>query len=200
MDIRSANKGKGTVPPKELTPEKHQPPVPEVTESGTTVAPNEEFGEELVIEQYRKFLKENDMNDDDIRDILTTLITSGDVAWSFNLFNKIPVTFHVRPSWVNDYILEQIDRMTADDPKLSLVRYNNLMAVCNLAASMTSYNDKPCIIKKKEDFDRALQAVQDMPFIIQNALVNKLAVFDRAIAVATSQWAVRNFTEPRKDK
>ena len=200
MDIRSANKGKGTIPPKELTPEKHQPPVPEVTENGAAVAPDESFGEDMVIEQYRKFLHENDLSDDDIKDILTALITSGNVTWKFELFNKIPVEFQVRPAWVNDYIMEQIDKMTADDPKLSLVRYNNLMAVCNLAASMTVYNGKPCLIKKTEDFDKALKFVQDMPFIVQNALVNKLAVFDRAIAVATSQWAVRNFTEPRKDK
>ena len=36
-----------------------------------------------------------------------------------------------------------------------------------------------------------------MPYITQNALVNALSLFDKALAVATSDWAVKNFTKPR---
>ena len=142
----------------------------------------------------------DNITDDDIRDVLECLITSGNVSWRFELFDRIPVEFRVRPSWVDDYILELVDRETADNDRVSMMRYNNLVAVCNLAASMAAFRDETYRVETKEDFEKARKRVQDMPYIIQNALVNKLAVFDRTIAVATSDWAVKNFMRPRKEK
>ena len=112
----------------------------------------------------------------------------------------MPVEFRVRPSWVDDYILELIDRETADNERVSMMRYNNMVAVCNLAASMTAFKGETYRVETRDDFETARKRIQDMPYIIQNALVNKLAVFDRTIAVATSDWAIKNFTKPRKEK
>lgn len=207
MDIRQASRGlpgteaRGTVPPAAVVDEKTPRPAPEVEEDGTGLkSPLEEFGPESVIRSYLDFLHARDVTDDDIRDVLEYLITSGNVSWKFELFDRIPVEFRVRPAWVDDYILETIDRETAGDERLSMMRYNNLVAVCNLAASMTAFRGDAYSVETKEDFDRARKRVQDMPYIIQNALVNKLAVFDRTIAVATSDWAVKNFMTPRKEK
>jgi len=163
-------------------------------------SPLEEFGPESVIKSYLDFLHARNITDDDIRDVLECLITSGNVSWRFELFDRIPVEFRVRPSWVDDYILELVDRETADNDRVSMMRYNNLVAVCNLAASMAAFRDETYRVETKEDFEKARKRVQDMPYIIQNALVNKLAVFDRTIAVATSDWAVKNFMRPRKEK
>ena len=203
MDIRQASRGlhgteaRGTIPPAAIAEEKTPRPVPEVDGDATLKSPLEEFGPESVIKSYRDFLHARDISDDDIRDVLEYLITSGNVSWKFELFDRIPAEFRIRPSWVDDYILETIDRETAGDERLSMMRYNNLVAVCNLAASLVSFKDETYRV---EDFDKARKRVQDMPYIIQNALVNKLAVFDRTIAVATSDWAIKNFMRPRKEK
>ncbi len=208
MDIRLASRNtgaprgmkEGTVPPGTLTEEKAARPVPEVDGEATIKGPLEEFGPESVISQYLDFLHAHDITDDDIQDVLECLITSGNVSWKFKLFDRMPVEFRVRPSWVDDYILELIDREAADNERVSLMRYNNMVAVCNLAASMTAFKDETYRVETREDFEMARKRIQDMPYIIQNALVNKLAVFDRTIAVATSDWAIKNFTKPRKEK
>ncbi len=208
MDIRLASRNtgaprgmkEGTVPPATLTEEKAARPVPEVDGEATIKGPLEEFGPESVISQYLDFLHAHDITDDDIQDVLECLITSGNVSWQFKLFDRMPVEFRVRPSWVDDYILELIDREAADNERVSLMRYNNMVAVCNLAASMTAFKDETYRVETREDFEMARKRIQDMPYIIQNALVNKLAVFDRTIAVATSDWAIKNFTKPRKEK
>lgn len=213
MDIRSASRGAtrvpdtqhaasatGSVPPEAVTGEKPLRPVPEVDGEATIRSPLEEFGPESVIRQYLDFLHARDITDDDIQDVLECLITSGNVSWRFDLFDRIPVEFRVRPSWIDDVILEFIDRETSDSDRVSMMRYNNLVAVCNLAASMTAFRDETYRVETREDFEKARKRIQDMPYIIQNALVNKLAVFDRTIAVATSDWAIKNFTKPRKEK
>lgn len=208
MDIRLASRNtgaprgmkEGTVPPGTLTEEKAARPVPEVDGEATIKGPLEEFGPESVISQYLDFLHAHDITDDDIQDVLECLITSGNVSWQFKLFDRMPVEFRVRPSWVDDYILELIDREAADNERVTLMRYNNIVAVCNLAASMTAFKDETYRVETREDFEMARKRIQDMPYIIQNALVNKLAVFDRTIAVATSDWAIKNFTKPRKEK
>lgn len=208
MDIRLASRNtgaprgmkEGTVPPGTLTEEKAARPVPEVDGEATIKGPLEEFGPESVISQYLDFLHAHDITDDDIQDVLECLITSGNVSWQFKLFDRMPVEFRVRPSWVDDYILELIDRETADNERVSMMRYNNMVAVCNLAASMTAFKGETYRVETRDDFEMARKRIQDMPYIIQNALVNKLAVFDRTIAVATSDWAIKNFTKPRKEK
>lgn len=198
--MQGATLAGGTVPPATLTEEKTARPVPEVDGVATMKGPLEEFGPESVIRQYLDFLHAHDITDDDIQNVLECLITSGSVSWQFQLFDRLPVEFRVRPSWIDDYILELIDKETTDNERVSLMRYNNIVAVCNLAASLTAFRDETYRIETREDFERARKRIQDMPYIVQNALVNKLAVFDRTIAVATSDWAVKNFTKPRKEK
>ena len=168
--------------------------------NGDAVAPSDAFGADAVISQYMSFLKDNDITMEDLENVLSALISAGNVSWKFDLLGSIPAEFQVRSTWVNDYILELVDQETKDDQKVSMLRYNNIIAVCNLAASLTAYKDEVYRIESREDFDKARKRIQDMPYIIQNALVNKLAVFDRAIAVATSDWAIKNFTKPRKEK
>ena len=160
MDIRLASRNtgapcgmkEGTVPPATLTEEKAARPVPEVDGEATIKGPLEEFGPESVISQYLDFLHARNITDDDIRDVLECLITSGNVSWRFELFDRIPVEFRVRPSWVDDYILELIDREAADNERVSLMRYNNMVAVCNLAASMTAFKDETYRVETREDF------------------------------------------------
>ena len=85
MDIRQASRGlhgteaRGTIPPAAIAEEKTPRPVPEVDGDATLKSPLEEFGPESVIKSYRDFLHARDISDDDIRDVLEYLITSGNV-------------------------------------------------------------------------------------------------------------------------
>lgn len=203
MDIRTAKRGsdkpQAAEPPVLQTSEKTTPNIPHVADDGSFVAPLPDYDGDVVIGQYMSYLKENDVSEDDIRSVLEAIVTSGSVAWDFKLLDSIPVVFQLRPSWVNDVILETIDNETSDNEKVSMLRYNNLVAVCNLAASMTQFRDEKYVISSRDDFLAAKKRVEALPYVIQGALVNKLAVFDRTVAVAMSDWAVKNFMKPRKD-
>lgn len=201
VDIRKAKRGPGVVPPKgdDITPEKKMAKAPQMDKEEVKLNADM-FGEDAVIAGYLEYLAESNITEEDIKNVLNALLTSGNVSWKFDLFESIPVELQIRPSWVNDCILEYVDGMTRDNEKVSMVRYNNLIAVSNLAGSLVRYGNETYVIETEKDLELARTRVQKLPYVIQNALVNKLAVFDRTIAVATSDWAIRNFIKPQKEK
>lgn len=203
MDLRSAKKGKdtveGTVPNKAVTEEKVTHKIPAPDDNGVLDSPSDLMTESMVLSQYWDYLKKQGITQEDIKSILEAIIINGNVMWTFDLFNKIPVSFQIRPTWVDDIIIERIDRLTKDEEKVSNLRYNNLIAQHNLAASLVSYGNRKFSMKTEKDLDISLEFVKNMSYIVQNALVEKLAAFDRAVAVAVSDWSLRNFTTPRKE-
>ena len=199
MDFRSATKG--TTPAKMLTPERDDASAvtaPFNEDGSLNIIPEELAGDMVMVESW-KYVKENGLTQEDLHNLLDSLITTGNVAWDFMLLNKIPVTFKVRESWVDDLIIERIDEITADSPKVSALRYNNLVAEMNLAASMFRFGDDTIDVGTRDGFKKNLKRVQKLAYIYRNRLVNKLAVFDRAVSIATSDWALRNFTPPLSD-
>ena len=203
IDIRKARVGNlndGTIPPQNLTGQKQGKPIPDIDSNGTVTAQfASEYDGDPVIATYMEFLKQHNITEDDIYSVLDALLTSNSVSFSFTLFEKVPVVFQAREAWVDDYIVEILDDMAANTARVSNVRYNNTVAECNLAASMVQYKDERYVINDKKDLDEARKRIQKLPYVIQNALVKKLAVFDRTLAVATSDWAVKNFTKPRQE-
>ena len=194
MDIRSA-KRTGVIPPMAVADDPGTPKVPTVSEeTGQVELP---YDGNPIIQEYMKFLEKHDVSEDSIRQALEVLITSGTLSWKFLLFDRIPVEFHARPAWVDNYIIEVLDRT---DSKISNVHFNNIVAECNLAASLYKYGDEVYQVTNEEELKEAVNRVRNLTYIIQNALVNKLAVFDRTIAVATSDWAIKNFIKPQQEK
>ena len=198
MDIRKAHKVNGTMPPRTPAVEKDPQKIADVNNRGDVVV--DDFNGDAGCQAYMQYLNDNGITEDDVRNVQEALLTSENVSWSFDLFDKIPVVFEVRPAWIDDYIIEIIDNLASDNNRVSNVRYNNVVAECNLAASMKKYKDQDYVINSREDLDAARKRVQALPFIIQNALVKKLSVFDRTIAVATSDWAIKNFMKPQQEK
>ena len=199
IDIRNARKPEGTVPPKNIASEKASRKIPDVGEDGQ-ITMQSDYDGDPVIAGYMEYLNKNDITEEDIQNVLQAIITSSGVSWKFKLFDSIPVTFNIRESWVDDYIVEVVDALSSNNQHLSTVHYNNIVAQCNLAASMVEYNGEKYVIANEDDLSKARERIRKMPYVIQNALVKKLAVFDRTIAVATSDWAVKNFTKPRQEK
>lgn len=201
MDIRDAQKpSKGTPDSMVLTPVRDTDNVTSAfNEDGTlNVIPDELVTDAVMSESWR-YVKDNGITKEDLANLLDSLLTTGNVAWDFMLLNKIPVTFKVRESWVDDVIIERIDSLTANNDKVSAMRYNNLIAEMNLAASLIRFGDQKFDPSNLNGFNENLKFVQKLVFIYKNRLINKLAVFDRAVSIATSDWALRNFTPPLSD-
>lgn len=201
MDIREARTPVGTMPPRNVAPAHKPSPSADVDDKGETgVEELDSFGGDIVIKGYMEFLGRNGLGESDVTEAMEVLLTTGSISWAFDLFDRIPVNFIVRPAWVDNYISEIMDRISSESALVSNVRYNNIVAECNLAASLNKYGEKEFVIQGPEDMERAREFVRNLPYIVQNALVRKLAVFDRLLAVATSDWAIKNFMAPRKEK
>lgn len=193
MDIRQARKPVGTMPQRTET---------HVTESVKTTPPIlEDKPEDIVIQQYLDFLEKNEVSRDDIKRMLSTLLTEGTVSCSVQILQSIPVVFTTRPAWVDDYIISQVDDLARSvGASLSVARVNSFVALHNVAGSLTQYKDKLMPVHTEDDFNSNLEFVRSLPSAIHNALTKQLVVFERAVAVATSDWAVENFTAQSKEK
>lgn len=165
----------------------------------TTPQPSEEMGEgeytEDRVKEYYEFLKDKGIEDSDLMSVLDTLVTSGTVKWEFKLFEKVPVTLVMRPAWVNAFILRQIEELA---PK-TFSRFTDIVSVYNLAGSLSKYGTTTYQANNEEDIIKNYDAINSLGFIIQNKLVSQLAIFDRILAVATSDWAIENFTQPQSE-
>ena len=208
MDIRKAKKPVirkpedseqfGTMPPKTVAKEKEPSPIADVNDRGEITI--EDFDGDAVVAAYMDYLDKNGITKEDIANVQEALFTTNNVEWQFNLFDKISVCFRIRPAWVDDYIIEILDSLAEANGHVSNIRYNNVVAECNLSASMVQYGDERYEIKTRVDLDNARERTRMLPFVIQNALVKKLSVFDRTVAVATSDWAIKNFMKPQQEK
>ena len=193
MDIRSAIKG--TTPQATSTPPVEKPSVTPLENEKH----EETFDGNVLLQEYMKFLEENDVTKEDVLALLETLITSGDLEWSDALFNgRIPLRFRIRSAWIEDIIAKRLDTMSGDN-NLSMARFSGMIRMLNVAGSMTRYNDREVDIQTDEDFQKAFEFVEKLPYPILAAIGHKLAIFDRAVAVAMSDWALKNFTEPQKE-
>lgn len=200
MDIRSA-KMQGNIPPRHVVEQNPTVNSADINEEGAPqVEQLEMYGGDPVIAGYMDYLGKNGINKDDIAAVLDSILTAGSVNWTFKLLDRIPVTYTVRPAWVDDYTAKTLDRLTAQNIHVSSVRYANTISECNLAASLIQYGEQKFNINNESDMDMARERIRKMPYMIMAALVKKLAVFDRVIACAMSDWAVANFTTPLKEK
>lgn len=202
VDVRNfqSPKNKGASPntgmdtpqtePEKASDEYHQEP-----HSTADINQPEETNQSL-IQEYLHYLEQNDIHKEDIMAVLDSIITSGNVYWSFELFDKIPVTFKIRPAWVNDVLVSKMDK----NPPRTFNRFSETVGLYNLAGSLVEYNGERREVQNEEDFYNNKQFVQNLPFIIQSHLIQKMSIFDRVISVATSDWATENFTKPQSEE
>lgn len=146
-----------------------------------------------VIQAHKEFLETRGIDEVTIMSVLDMLISGQVVLWQFELLGKIPVTFRVRPQWVDKYLIEEMERLRPSN----IARFTDLIGTINLSGSLEKYGDKTFRTSSIEELKIVSDFLSSLPFVIQNKLVEELAVFDRVLVVATSDWAVKNFTEPR---
>jgi len=202
MDIRNFNKpsgkGEGTVNDNMLISDSQEGAASnnqDNTSPSSVENPEVNITSEEVLEEYLSFLKENGFDKDDIQEALDSIITQGTVVWEFDFLNKVPVVFRMRPYWVNEEILKKLEQ---DKPTI-YSNYTGILSKYNLAGTIHSYNGKEVFDGTLDSYKEALKFVEQLPFIVQARLVDKLSVFDRLVAVATSDWAIENFTNPQQE-
>jgi hypothetical protein len=149
-----------------------------------------------VVDEYLQFLEENDVSKEDIFKVLDSLITTNNVYWSFDLLGKIPVVFRMRPAWVSQLVMSAVESI---NPKM-FPHFNDIVCTQNLAGSLESYGDTKFKMDNQDDFAVCLKFVRGLGFVLQNRLTQQLAIFDRVLAVATSDWAVNSFTGPQSEE
>lgn len=200
MDVRSFNKKSPTVNKPMGTVQTNIPPISQMKPEDSKVTQAQEAlpatsdieAGDAVIMGYLDYLAEHDISKADVFKVLDTIITTGEVYWQFDLLGKIPVVFKMRPAWVNEQLIKQIEQ---EQPK-TISRFSDIVSVYNLAGSLVNYQDRNYEVKEEADLTTNIAFVMSLPFIMQNRLVAQMAIFDRVIAVATSDWAVENFTKP----
>ena len=146
-----------------------------------------------VIQAHKDFLETRGIDEVTIMSVLDMLVSGQVVLWQFELLGKIPVTFRVRPQWVDKFLIEEMERLRPTN----IARFTDLIGTINLSGSLEKYGDKSFRATTVDDLKIVSDFLSSLPFVIQNKLVDELAVFDRVLVVATSDWAVKNFTEPR---
>ena len=191
MDIRSFPKlntpGKGTslagmVPTSSKEEEQKKPsPSLEYTEPK----------EHQVIDEYLAFLKSKGIEEDMVYKALDQILTTGQFLWQFYLLDKIPVVFKVRPSFVNSMVIQEIEK---SNPR-TVSMFQDLININNLAGSLFKYNNHTLDATDPASFAKSKDFTSRLPFIITQKLVQELTIFDRLIAVATSDYALENFTK-----
>ena len=147
------------------------------------------------VTKYLEYFATIGITKNKIFEILDTILTKGDVLWNFKLLNRTPVTFRLRPAWVNDELLRVLD----DTPTKTLVSFTEIIGKYNLAGSLQVYDKVEVNVKTKEDLANALDYIGALPYIIKAHLIKQLSIFDRVVALATSDWALENFTLPQQE-
>ena len=202
MNIRTAKKG--TALPNVLT----EPLVEEKAEQQAKEKPapqnvvpltDDDFEGNAIIEEYMHFVNDHGITKEDIFQLLDSIMTTGYLEWDTSINNgKTPLRFRMRPVWAEDIISRHIDELSADK-NLSMARFSNVLRALNLAASMTLFGDRTFDVHDEESFDEALEFIRSLPYPIFSTVTTQLAIFDRAIAIAMSDWALKNFTKPQKE-
>lgn len=182
MDIREFNKpeAKGTV--------NTQVPTQKTANVSTElIAP---------VDEMLEYIKEEGLTEQDVFTILDSILTSGTVTWTFKLFNRIPVTFKMRPMWVNEMLVKALE----DDQPKTVALFSEVVAKYNMAGSLIQFGDKQYDVSTKDNFYVQLNTIGELSYPIYAILVKQLSLFDRLVSLATSNWAVENFTKPPLDE
>lgn len=144
------------------------------------------------VEDTLEYLRENGITDKDIFSLLDTLITTGTITWTYKLFNKIPITYQMRTTWMNEKLVKALE----DEAPKSVALFSEIVAKYNLAGSLVQYGDTKYDVSDTTAYSESMLRVSKMSYPVYSILVKQLALFDKLISVMTSAWAIENFMKP----
>lgn len=144
------------------------------------------------VDETLEYLKEEGITEEAIFSILDTMLTTGTVVWDFKVFEKIPARFQMRPAWINEILIKALE----DEAPKTVARFSDIVAKYNMAGSLVAYNNEEFKVTNKDEYYINMERTHNLNYAVYSVLVKQLALFDKVISVATSTWAIENFTKP----
>ncbi len=178
----------GEVPKTTVTTEQVRDPI---TQDTPTAKEEEDLLTDSVIDEYLAYLADFDITEEDTLNLLAVLIADGTIYWDWKLLGHIPVTFKVRQAWHNEHLNEVIEKLNPT----TYARFTELVGLHNLAGSLVKYGKQTFRPEDEKGLAVVLNFINTQPYIIREKLHKQLCIFDRLIAVATSDRVVANFTK-----
>lgn len=149
------------------------------------------------VENYQKYLKELNIDEDEAARIVDDLMTKGHYEEEFKISKTRTCTFRTREhrDTMRLQVAMQVQRPLFQDS------LNELQARYNMAASLTSYNDEVYYFPTATDpqekadklFDERLKAVELLPAPVFSMMSSLLAKFDHKVFAVLRPGVAENF-------
>jgi len=94
--------------------------------------------------------------------------------------------------WVNELLVKALEE---ESPK-TVALFSEIVAKYNMAGSLVAFGDNKYDVSTKELYYDNMNRVACMSYTVYAVLVKQLALFDKLLSVATSDWAIENFMKP----
>lgn len=141
------------------------------------------------MELFYNFVKEKGITDDIIRDIQKNILQGERVIFKVTILKKLNLELTTRPAWVNELIIEELNKYS----NVSYQMYIDIVSKVNLAASLVSFDGHVFKPLTAENYKERVEELRKLPSFIYDKMVNELVIFDRLIAVATSDKYLETF-------
>lgn len=146
--------------------------------------------EELdTIDVFYNYIKNKGVTDDDIKSMQQRILMGEDVNFITTILKDKELILTTRPAWVNELILEELNNF----PNISYQMYMDIISKVNLAASLVAFDKHKFEPLTKENYKKRVEMLRELPTFIYDKIVNELVIFDRLIAVATSDKYLETF-------
>lgn len=146
--------------------------------------------EQVPEKTWEQKLKEHDINKEEAFKIIDAMLTKGFYERTYQLTKKTAVTFRTR-SFEHQEIVQ---RAIENDAPQYMGTVSLLMSKYNLAASLIRVG-KTTFERGEDgkDYTQAFKFLSKLPYMVFNALIQKLAKFDRLVLTVMDEGALENF-------
>lgn len=149
-----------------------------------------DFVEQAPEKTWEQQLKEHGINKEEAFKIIDAMLTQGFYERTYQLTSKTTVTFRTR-SFEHQEIVQ---RAVENESPQYMGTVSLLMSKYNLASSMTRMGKTK--FERGEDgkdYAQAFKFLSKLPYMVFNALIQKLAKFDRLVLTVMDEGALENF-------
>lgn len=141
------------------------------------------------IDVFYKYITDKGITDNDIKLIQQRIIQGESVNFTTTILQRKKLILTTRPAWVNEVIIEELNKY----PNVSYQMYVDIVSKVNLAASLVVFDDFKFEKLTRDNYEDRVNMLRDLPTFIYDKMVAELVLFDRLIAVATSDKYLETF-------
>lgn len=141
------------------------------------------------IDVFYKYITDKGITDNDIKLIQQRIIQGESINFTTTILQRKKLILTTRPAWVNEVIIEELNKY----PNVSYQMYVDIVSKVNLAASLVVFDDFKFEKLTRDNYEDRVNMLRDLPTFIYDKMVAELVLFDRLIAVATSDKYLETF-------